>query len=185
MGKFEEKKKELKEQVMQREKETGQKRTTFSAAAFDSLATALFNDPEFQEKTMVTKDAEQIEEVSTPVADLRKVMIGSVLRSAGVDSAEASKIIEKHEFPNLPMYGYTAALLEGYLDSGKSFTFPKKSDLECTLVMENVPEAVKESTNALQKKEGEETKTYTTLYGEYRRIKAKSTCPQSRRTRLD
>lgn len=182
MGKFEDKKKELREQVQAKEKETGKKRVTFSEAAFNSLATALMNDPEYEDVSIGVKDGKPVNNTSKPVADLRKVMIGSVLKGAGVDAAETASLVATHEFPTLPMYGYTAALLEHFTDTGKGFTFPKRDDFECTLRMETIPETTK--ITAAPGKKGEERKTFTQVYGQHRRMKVKSSCPAGRRTKL-
>lgn len=183
MGKFIEKKNELKQQVLEKEKATGKKRVTHSESAFNNLATALLNDPDYQDVSIAKVDGKNENKVTKPVAELRKVMIGSVLKSAGVDNAEAAKIVAEHEFPTVPMYGYTAALLEEYLDTGKGFTFQKREDLEATLRMEVVPEVTKVTTNQFATEKGDKP-TFTQVYGEHRRIRVKSTCPASRKTRI-
>lgn len=182
MGKFEDKKLEIQNQVNAKEKETGKKRVTFSESAFNGLATALMNDPDYEDISVSNKDGKPVNNTTKPVADLRKVMIGSVLKSAGVDAAETASLVATHEFPTLPMYGYTAALLEGILDTGKGFAFQKRDDLECTLRMETIPEVTK--ITAAPGKKGEQKQTFTKVYGQHRRIKVKSSCPAGRQTRL-
>ena len=182
MGRFEDKKEEIRQQVQAKEKETGKKRTTFSESAFNNLATALMNDPDYEDVSVATKDGKPVNNTTKPVADLRKVMIGSVLKSAGVDAAETASLIASHEFPTLPMYGYTAALVEGILDTGKGFAFPKRDDMECTLRMETIPETTK--ITAAPGKKGETRQTFTKVYGQHRRVKVKSSCPTGRQTKL-
>lgn len=184
MGKFAEKKAELKQQVQEKKTSSGKIRTTHSESAFNNLATALLNDPDYQDVSVTKVDGKPEQKVTKPVADLRKVMIGSVLKDAGVDAAEAAKIIAEHEFPTVPMYGYTAALLEEYLDTGKGFTFQKREDLEATLRMETVPEVTKVITNQFAGSDGNSKPTFTQVCGEHRRIRVKSTCPAGRKTRI-
>lgn len=182
MGKFADKKAEILQQVVEKEKETGKQRKTHSATAFNNLATALMNDPDYEDVCVQKVDGKPENVTSKPVADLRKVLIGSVAKSAGVDAADAAKLVETHEFPTLPMYGYVATLLEGYLDSGKNFAFPKRDDMDVTLRMETVPETTKVTTN--QFADGDNKPTFTQVYGQHRRVRVKSVCPATRKTRI-
>ena len=184
MGKFEDKKNELMKAIREKKKKDGSPRThaVFSESAFNALATALMNEPSYQDTSISSKDGKTVEDVTNPVKDLRKVMIGSVLKKAGADSAEIADMVDTFEFPTLPMYGYTAALLEGYMDTGRDFAFQRRSDLKTTLTMDTIPETTK-VTRVPGKKDGE-AEPITVIQGEYRRIKAKSPCPPGRKTRI-
>lgn len=178
MGSFEKKKKEIMEAAAANNKD-GKTRVTHNTQQFNELATALLNDPDYVDTTRVTKDGKTSSVDSTPIAPLRKAMIGSVASAAGLDQAEVEKIVANHQFPTLPMYPYVSTLLEGYLDAGKAFTFERRGDLECTLKMNHEEETVKES-----RRPATDIKS-TSKYGAYRRIKSTSKCPKELRTKVD
>src|SRR5699024_2805650 len=110
---------------------------------FDELGTALLNDPDYKEVVKRTHGGKTTEVETTPVADLRKAMIGGIAKDAGLDSAETAKLIDNHEFSTLPLYPVVAAMLEGYCEAGKTFVFNKRDDLQGSLFIEEKEQAEK------------------------------------------
>lgn len=150
--------------------------TVSNRGMFDALFTAMVNDPDYESVEVVIKKGEVSESVTKPVVDLRKSLIGSVASAAGADSAETKALIEKHEFPVLPVYNVVANAIEEYCAAGKSFRFPKRGDLQGTLTIKTEPEKTKEHNNPRCGVDGEPARI-TKLYHEHRRYKVESKCP--------
>ena len=115
MGKFQEKKNE----ILTASKAS--KRKTFNEQQFNELGTALLNETGYQSTTYTVKKGELEEITSNPVADLRKPLIGDVLKKAGLDSAEVEKITETHQFPTLPLYPVVSAFARLFARTSSRF----------------------------------------------------------------
>lgn len=167
MGKFQEKKNE----ILTASKAS--KRKTFNEQQFNELGTALLNETGYQSTTYTVKKGELEEITSNPVADLRKPLIGDVLKKAGLDSAEVEKITETHQFPTLPLYPVVSAMIEEYMDAGKVFSFERRKDLSASIYISKEEECVKENrrpgTDEIKKVHQDE----------YRKVKASSICPDN------
>ena len=155
------------------------KRKTFNESEFNELGTIMMNEPDYTVTVASTVKGEYSEKETKPVADLRKAIIGGIMKEAGHDTAEQQKFIESYQFNKLPLYPVVSELLEQYMDAGKAFTMQPKSDMRATMIIETQPEEVKDvsapSSNETKRK----------LYGEYRKVKVKSTCPSNKKTDLD
>lgn len=172
MGKFADKKKEIYASSLNKD---GKIRRTSNRRQFDELGTALLNDPDYKEVVKRTHGGKTTEVETTPVADLRKAMIGGIAKDAGLDSAEAAKLIENHEFSTLPLYSVVAAMLEGYCEAGKTFVFNKRDDLQGSLFIEEKEQA--EKTYHIPPGRSNES-TVTSVYGKHRVWRTKSRCPK-------
>lgn len=172
MGKFLDKKDEI------IKASSASSRKTFNAQEFNELATALLNEPDYVSTIAVTKNGEYAEEDTTPVMDLRKGLIGGVLKAAGHDAAEQEKFVKEHQFSTLPLHGYMSEVVEQYLRCGKALTLRPKSDLRATITLEDKQEEVKEvkvpATGDVRK----------TKLGAYKKVKVKSTCPANLREKM-
>lgn len=172
MGKFAEKKEEI------TKASSASNRKTFNAQEFNELATALINEPDYEVVISTTKNGEYAEETTTPIKDLRKPLIGSVMKSAGHDSAETEKFVAEHQFPTLPLYGFVSEAVEQYMRCGKAMTLRSKSDMKATITLEDKPEEIKEvkvpATGEVRK----------TKLGAYKKVKVKSTCPSNLRKKM-
>ena len=172
MSKFAEKKEEIKKAC------EGSSRKTFNAQEFNELGTALLNEPDYVVKVAVTKNGVFSEEETTPIRDLRKALIGGVLKAAGHDSAEQEKFVNEHQFSTLPLHGAVSEMVEQYVRAGKAFVFKPKADLRASITLEAKPEEIKEvkvpSTGEVRK----------TKLGAYNKVKSKSTCPSNLRTKM-
>lgn len=172
MGKFADKKEEI------IKASSASNRKTFNAQEFNELATALINEPNYEVTVATTKNGEYSEKTTTPIKDLRKSLIGSVMKSAGHDSAETEKFVDEHQFPTLPMYNYMSETVEQYMRCGKAFTLCPKDDMRATITIEDKPEEIKEvkvpATGEVRK----------TQLGAYKKVKVKSTCPSNRRKKM-
>ena len=173
MGKFA----ETKAKIVAEIEATSQKKT-FSRAYFDTLATALMNDPEYEKIELKQKNGELVNETTTPMADLRKAVIGSVAKAAGADAAEQERLVDEHTFPTLPLYDFVESSVREYLSLGKKFTFARQEDFSGSLETTRVPAVIKEvhkpgSTEKVKQRQGEHTK-----------LKAKSTCPANLKTNI-
>lgn len=150
---------------------------TFSESLFNTLGTAMLNDPDYERKTVAVKDGNLVENVDTPVKELRKKLIGSVATAAGCDAPEATKLVEEHEFPELPVYGYVDSLLQEYLDPdlGKKYAFGRKENFQAA--MEIAPQEAKIKDVSAPGS----TVTKKQRQGAYNKLSVKSTCPDNLR----
>lgn len=165
MSKFAETKKRL--------EEAGSSKKTFNENYFNELATGLLNDPDYEKVEMVTKNGELTEAKSTPIADLRKGLIGSVAKAAGADQAEQEKLIAEHQFPKLPVYDYVDSALHEYLGLGKKFPLSRKENFQGSIEFASIAACVKDV-----KKPGA-TESKKQRQGDFIKLKAKSTCPSN------
>lgn len=151
-------------------------RKTFNEAEFNELASALLNEPDYTVTVATTQKGQYSEKETTPVAALRKAIIGGILKDAGHDAAEQQKYIDEYKFGKLPLYPVVSEVIEVYMDCGKAFALQPKKDMRATFSIDHQEEEVKEvkapKTNDISKKR----------YGAYRKVKAKSTCPAHLKT---
>lgn len=166
MGKFNETKAKIMAEI---EQSTVKK--TFNRTYFDVLGTALINDASYEKSELKAKNGELVSEVTTPMADLRKAIIGSVAKAAGSDTAEQEKLIEEHQFPTLPLYDFVEASIREYCSTGKKFVFARQNDFQGAIEMERIPATIKDV-----RKPGSDVKVKQ-RQGEHVKLKAKSTCP--------
>lgn len=173
MGKFAESKKKIMAECSQ----PGAKKT-FNKSLFNEMATTLLNDAEYEKEEVVVKDGELKPVTSTPIADLRRQIIGSVAKSAGCDQQEQMKLIEEHQFPQLDMYGYVDSLVQEYLSTGKKLVLSRKENFQASLETEVIKPGIKEV-----RRPGATEKTKQ-RQGEFIKLKAKSTCPDNLKQNL-
>lgn len=164
MGSFAEKKKEL----MEASKSS---RKVFNVQNFNKLGTALINDPDYTATVAVTKDGAIETKETKPVADLRKKMIGDVLKAAGHDATEQEKFVNEYQYSTLPLHGVVSEMLTEYMSTGAPFAFTRKEDMKASILIEQQAEVIKE-VKSPQTKEVKKKK-----YSAYRKVKARSTCP--------
>ena len=173
MGKFAEAKKKLTDEIS-----NSTQKKTFNETYFNVLSTAMMNDPGYEKTELKNKGGELVEEKTTPIADLRKSIIGSVAKSAGCDSAEQERLVNEHQFPVLPMYDYVESAMREYLGLGKNFPFARQNDFQAALEMETVAATVKDV------RVPGSNDTHKQRQGEHRKLKAKSTCPKNLRVNI-
>lgn len=171
MGKFTEKRNEIASCSLT------SKKKTFNEAQFNELGTALINDPDYVVETVEIKDGETIKVETTPSADFRKAVIGSVARKAGVDSAEVERLVAEHQFPTLPLYGIVDETITAYLEAGKRYAFQKRDTIQASLIMEDVAGEEKETTAPGTNVKG------VRITQDHKKIKAQSYCPSHLITR--
>ena len=172
MGRFADKKDEI------MKASSSSNRKTFNTQDFNELGTALLNEPDYVSTIVVTKNGEYAEEDTTPIKDLRKGLIGGVLKAAGHDTAEQEKFVDEYQFPVLPLYPYISEVIEQNLRCGKALTLRPKADLRATITMESKDEEIKETKVPAT---GDVRKT---KMGAYKKVKVKSTCPANLREKL-
>lgn len=149
----------------------------FNEQLFNTVASALLNDPSYEEEVVVVKDGKTEKQTIKPIEDLRKGIITGIAKSAGVDSAETEKLVAEHQFSEkLPWHGYMASTLEQYMSLGKPIPLHKKEDMNASIFIENQEECVKEvsAPGSTDKKR--------VRYGAYRKVKVSSNCPANLRT---
>lgn len=164
MGVFADKKKELMEAG-------NTKKKVFNVQNFNKLGTALLNDPDYTATVATTKDGAIETKETHPVADLRKKMIGDVLKAAGHDATEQEKFVNEYQYSTLPLHGVVSEMLTEYMGTGSPFAFNRKEDMKASILIEPQAETVKEVKSP---KTGDVSKK---RYSAYRKVKARSTCP--------
>ena len=176
MSNFSEAKKAIEEKYKSKD---GKIRKTWNRQEFNEIATAVINDPDYTSTAYTVKGEDLVETQAKDVAGLRKVMIGSVAKATGADAAEVTKLVENHEFPTLPIAGVIGDIMYEYLETGKAFAFPRKQDLQGSIIIESKEETTK--TKNVPNGSG----TATSHYAAHRVYKAKSKCPSNLKKRMD
>lgn len=170
---FEQKKAEITEAAMQNLNKNGEPKRSFSKSQFNELTAAYLNSPEYVETTMKTKDGSPVLVESTPVKDFRENIIGGITKAAGLDKDDQQKMIDEYTFsPKADYHSFMSNVIEAYAgECHHKFAFNPRADLTGSVLIETVPEVTK-----TVKVPGTDTEK-TVHYGQYRKIKAKSTCP--------
>ena len=163
-------------ELLVEEIKTNAKQTAINKVDEVRVMRSMLNDPDYVAKVSVVKNGQLEETETTPVRDLRKKMIGDVLKEAGHDTAEQEKFVNEYQYPTLPLHSVVSEMLMEYMDPGKPFVFNRKNDIKASILIEKQPEIVKEVKSPLT---GEVKKK---RYAEYRKMKAKSTCPPNLKT---
>lgn len=177
---FQQKKDEIKAAAEQNLNKKGEPKRGFSKTQFNELAAAYLNSPEYVEQQLKTKDGKASIVESTPVKDLRENIIGGIAKAAGLDKAEQEKLVNEYQFSTKADYhSFVSNTVEAYAGECKrKFTFNPRTDMSGSIVIETVPEVTKEV-----KIVGSD-KTKKVKYGQYQKVKAKSTCPKGLRKDL-
>lgn len=176
---FEQKKAEIKEEAMKHLNKKGEPTRGFSKSQFNELAAAYLNSPEYVDTQVKTKNGEIVVVETTPVKDLRENIIGGIAKAAGLDKAEQEQLIENYEFSRKADYhSFVNNTLEAYAgDAKRKFNFTARPAMSTSsIVIETIPEVVKEVSVV-----GSDVKKKV-KYGQYLKVKAKSTCPKHLRT---
>ena len=121
--------------------------TAFSKSAMEEMIRVCVNDPDYV-LTSLVKDGEGYREVTmTPTADLRTAL-ADLLVKAGLDADDAKATMEKYTFTKKQaeaLYGLVVAVMAEYLETGKSFRFPRMSADETVMQIQKVTLPEKES----------------------------------------
>lgn len=167
---------DVKNEIFEAAKTSNKK--TFSESAFNKLTSAMVNEPEYEVKVSKTKAGQLVEEVTHPIAEFRKSVIGGIAKSAGADDAEVAKMVDEYKFSaNTPWYPVVSEAITASMEAGKAFTFIPKSDMNATLTLKEEKEVVKMVGAPGAPKDDKKP----VVYGAHRRIKSASTCPKSLR----
>ena len=175
---FEQKKAAIREEAMKHVNKNGEPTRGFSKSQFNELAAAYLNSPDYVDTQLKTKDGAVTIVETTPVKDFRENIIGGIAKAAGLDKAEQQKLVDEYQFsPKADYHSFVSNTVEAYAgDACRKFTFTQRPDMNGSVVIEKIPETVKEVTVV-----GSDTKKKVN-YGEYRKVKAKSTCPKNLRS---
>lgn len=172
---FEQKKEEIRAEAMQRLNKKGEPKKAFSKTQFNELSAAYLNSPDYVDKQLKTKDGASIISETTPVKDLRENIIGGIAKAAGLDKTEQEKLINEYQFsPKADYHSFVSNVVEAYTgDACRKFVFTPRTDLKGSITIDTVPAVTKEVTvpGSGEKK--------TVQFGQYRKVKAKSTCPEN------
>ena len=177
MSLFEQKKEEIKAGAMQHVNKEGKPIKGFSKSQFNELAAAYLNSPEYVDSQLKTKDGKPTIVESTPVKDFRESIIGGIAKAAGLDKSEQDKLVESYQFSSKTDYhSFVNNTVEAYGKCQRKFNFNPRTNMIASIVFETIPEVTKEV-----KVVGTDTKKRV-KYGEYLKVKSKSTCPKNLRT---
>lgn len=164
---------EVKADVLKKSTDSGKK--TFSESTFNALTSALVNEPDYEVEVSKRSGGEVTTEKIKPIKEFREKIIGGIAKQAGVDKDEQEKLVNEYKFDaNVNWYPIVSEAITNSLEAGKSFTTIPKDDMECTLTMQEVPEAIKMN-GAPGAPESEKKPV---LYGAHRVIKSSSGCPK-------
>lgn len=171
---FEQKKAAIREEAMKHTNKNGEPTRGFSKSQFNELAAAYLNSPDYVDSQLKTKDGQATIVETTPVKDFRENIIGGIAKAAGLDKAEQEQLVNDYQFsPKADYHSFVNNTIEAYAgEAGRKFTFTPRTDMSGSIVIETIPEVTKEVTIV-----GSDEKK-TVKYGQYKKIKAKSTCPK-------
>lgn len=177
---FEQKKEEIKAAASQNIGKNGEPKKLFSKAQFNELAAAYLNSPDFVDHQVKSKDGELCVVETTPVKDFRDTIVGGIAKAAGLDKTEQEKLADSYQFSSKADYhSFMSNVIEAYAgECGRKFSLTPRSDMKASLTIETVPETTK-----VVKVVGTD-KEKTVKYGEFRKVKVKSTCPDNLRQDL-
>jgi len=147
---------------------------SFSRELFNDLTAAYLNDIGNTTTIAKTKNGELVEEEINVPLDFRK-MVMKILLDFGVDKQEAERILTNdYQFRDVSaIYEVASETILNYVDTGKKYNFIAKSDLQCSLIIEEYKEEVK-----MTKRPGaDDSEAREVLYKKHRKLKAQSTCP--------
>ena len=148
---------------------------SFSRELFNELTAAYLNDVENNKTTIAkTRNGEMIEEEINVPLDFRK-MLYKILLDFGIDRQEAERILTNdYQFKDVSaLYEVSSELILNYAGTGKKFNFLPKTDLQCSLIIDDYDEEVK-----MTKRPGaDDSEAKEVLYKKHRKAKVESTCP--------
>lgn len=121
--------------------------TAFSKSTMEDMIRVCLNDPEYV-LTSLVKDGESYREVTmTPAANVRDSLV-DLLKRGGMDEADAKDLMGKYTFTKKQaeaLYELVVAIMAEYLDTGKSFRFPRMAADETVQQIQKVVLPEKES----------------------------------------
>lgn len=171
---FEQKKAAIREEAMKHVNKNGEPTRGFSKSQFNELAAAYLNSPDYVDTQLKTKDGAATLVETTPVKDFRENIIGGIAKAAGLDKAEQEQLVNSYQFsPKADYHSFVNNTIEAYAgDACRKFTFNQRPDMAGSIVIETIPEVTKEVSVV-----GSDVKK-NVKYGQYKKVKAKSTCPK-------
>ena len=132
----------LKEKSKKKSKK-GTTSSSFSRGDYATLTGAMLNDYDYEAKNVKCRNGEYVVETEKPVAAFREAFIGGVLKSAGVDKADAEKIIRDYNITQRQaetLYPCVSESIYQYMSTGKSFAFESKEDFAGSVKFREVEE---------------------------------------------
>lgn len=123
--------------VLERIQKKGKSPNRFSRKNFDSLMTAMINDPEFTEKVAVVKGGELKDVKDVAVSKGFRGFLRQVVEKAGIDSNESAVVMEpSFTVDNVDgLYDFVTAAIYEYMDAGNTFDLPPKEDFKGSIFL--------------------------------------------------
>ena len=133
--------------VLERIQKKGKSPNKFSKKSFDSLMTAMINDPEFTEKVAVVKGGELKDIKDVAVSKGFRCFLRQVVEKAGIDSEESAVVMEpSFTIDNADgLYDFITAAIYEYMDAGNTFELPPKEDFKGNISLSQKGESTKVS----------------------------------------
>lgn len=150
----------------------------FSKKNFNSLLTAIANDPDFTTKAAKKSgDTYEVEEILVS-KDFRK-WCKKLIEKFGVDSSDANSVLSNDfKFDNMEgLYEFFMTAVYEYMNAGNKFDFITKDDFKATLSIKDIEE--KESTyEAKNPMTGEFLGNVSSKTKAHKELKVKTTAPE-------
>ena len=149
----------------------------FNKKDFNSLLTAVMNDPDFTSTVARGKAGGMDIKEIMPTKEFRK-WCKKLLEKVGMDSKEASIVMGKDfQFDNMDgIYEFFTEALYLYLDNGNKFDFLPKKDFKATLSLKKVKKSSSTS-DVFSPKDRKFLGTYEVTKEEHKVLKSSSSCP--------
>ena len=152
----------------------------FNKKNFNTLMTAMANDPEFTAKVVKVKNNE--------ISDVEDVMVTKgfrefckrIVEKAGMDKKESEIVLTSDfTFSNSDLngiYEFFAEAVYTYMAAGNQFDFLPKEDFKGSISLKNVGEVTK-TAEAFNPKDRSSLGTYQTTKKAHKELTVKSSCP--------
>jgi hypothetical protein len=156
---------------------------SWSKSAFDKLAKALINDPDYTIHSVAIKNGE-VEDREVRVVEKYRNVIRGILQEFGVDKQEAARVLTSDfEFRSVEgLYELASELIFQYIAAGKKFDFIQRKDFTGSLALRDVEEAVTEHKSI--RKDGVAGQIFKVKKAKHRQLEKKSKAPRWLKTRL-
>lgn len=159
----------------------------FNKKNFNTLMTAIANDPEFTTKVVKVKNNELVDVEDVMVTKGFREFCKRIVEKAGMDKKESDFILtSEFSFTTSDMnglYEFFAEAVYKYMSAGNQFDFLPKEDFKGSVSLKNVGETTKTS-EAFNPKDRSSLGIYKTTKKAHKELTTKSSCPVFLKSRV-
>lgn len=159
----------------------------FNKKNFNTLMTAIANDPDFTTKKVVKVKDNEINVEDVNVSKGFREFCKKTVEKAGVDKKESEMVLTP-SFEFTPsdlngLYEFFAVAAYEYMSAGNQFDFLPTEDFKGSISLKNVAE-VSKTAEAFSPKDRSSLGVYTTTKKAHKELTVKSSCPSFLKNRV-